>query len=460
MASGPPARWRSARQRAGSVRVRTTLAASLAVAVALTAGAVAVSELQTRTLTRNVDDALRVRADDVGALLADGSLPAVLSERRGDEAFVQVLDARGRVVAASVNIAGEPPLVAGFAPPAGPELRIFEELALDDDPFRVIAQPAGGGTIYVAASLDPVFESRDALNGILLLAVPLLVLLVGALTWLVVGRALSPVEAIRREVSTIGGDDLHRRVPEPAPHDEVGRLARTMNEMLDRLEESQRRQQQFVADASHELRSPLTGIRAQLEVDLAHPEDARPVETERVVLEEAIRLQDLVEGLLELARADAGETAPMEPVDLDDVVLAEIERVRGRDAVAIDARGVSGAQLIGNREQLTRAVRNVLENAARHAFARIAVSLVEEAGTVVLAVTDAGPGVPVEERERIFERFTRLEASRARRSGGAGLGLAIAREIVTRHGGSVAVDAAHSPGARFVLRFPRPAGTP
>ena len=442
----------------GSLRVRITATASIAVAIALIVGAVVVSEVQTRRLTDNIDSSLRVRADDLSALLADGSLPSVLSVRDSEDALVQVVAPDGRVVAASANIAGEPPLIEGFAPDGDGELRTFDELPIDDDPFRVIARRVetrdGVYTIYVAETLEDVGESAEVLNRSLVFAVPLLVLLVGGLTWLVVGRALAPVEAIRAEVSEIGGEELHRRVPVPATEDEIGRLARTMNAMLERLEAARERQLRFVADASHELRSPLTNIRAEIEVDLAHPAEAQPLETERRVLEEAVRLERLVDDLLLLARGDVGRAIQPRPVDLDDIVFREIERIRGRERVAVDNRGVSGAQLLGDRDQLTRVVRNLLENATRFAEERVTVTLSEDGDAITFAVADDGPGILPEDRERIFERFTRLDEARARDAGGAGLGLAIARDIVERHGGTIAVDATYASGARFVVQLP------
>jgi signal transduction histidine kinase len=449
--------------RAGSLRVRTTVGASFAVAAALIGGAVVVSAVQTRTLTDNIDSSLEVRADDIGTSLADGSLPSVLSVRDIEEALVQVVGPDGRVVAASANVEGRPLLIEGFAPDGARELRTFDELPIDDDPFRVIAQRVeaedGVYTVYVAETLEAVRESAAVLNRTLFLAVPLLVLLVAALTWFVVGRALSPVEAIRAEVAAISGDDLRRRVPEPASTDEIGRLARTMNAMLTRLETAQERQRRFVADASHELRSPLANIRAQLEVDLARPVAARPLETEQAVLEEAVRLERLVDDLLQLARADDSRALRLEPVDLDDVVFREIERARAGAPVEIDARGVSGAQLLGDRDQLTRAVRNLLENAVRHARERVAVSLSEDATGIALTVADDGPGIPPEARERIFERFARLDEGRARDAGGSGLGLSITRDVVVRHGGAVTVDPDYARGARFVIRIPAEGGT-
>ena len=451
------------RARIAPVRVRTTLIAATTVAAALIAGAVAMSAVQSNALLTSVDDSLRVRARDLGASLAEGSLPTVVGVRDHEDAVVQIVADDGTVIAASANAGAAPLLPAGFAPGDVEVLRTVETLSIDDAPFRVIARTvdsvAGPATIYVAEAIDDQRESVALLNRTLTVAVPLFTLLVGGLTWLVVGRALAPVEAIRAEVGAIGARDLGRRVPEPNVDDEIGRLARTMNGMLERIESAHERQRRFVADASHELRAPLTAMRAQLEVDLAASDEGRRVETEQAVLEETVALQRLVDDLLTLASNDDGSPLRLATVDLDDVVLAEIRRARESAAllgIQIDAGGVSGAQLTGDRDQLRRAVRNLLENAVRHARARVAVSLVENDTGVTLVVDDDGPGIPAGARERVFERFTRLDEARSRDDGGTGLGLAIARDIVERHGGAIRAEAANPAGARFVVTLPLP----
>jgi signal transduction histidine kinase len=281
------------------------------------------------------------------------------------------------------------------------------------------------------------------------------------LVWWLAGRLLAPVEALRSEVAAIGGTDLHRRVRQPPGDDEIGRLARTMNQMLGRLDDAVGRQQRFVADASHELRGPLTRIRTELEVDLANPGPVdRLGDTHRSVLAEVTGLQRLVDDLLQLARADAGVASDRrEPVDLDDLVLREARRVRASGRVALDGTGVSAAQVIGDPDQLTRAIRNLVDNAERHAASRVALALAEVDGVAVLTIGNDGPGIPEDQRERIFERFGRLDDARDRGTGGAGLGLAITREIVERHGGTITAEPGEE-GARFVVRIPaaRPAG--
>ena len=285
--------------------------------------------------------------------------------------------------------------------------------------------------------------------------VPLLIALVGFAVWYLAGRALRPVEAIRAEAEEITGTTIHRRVPEPATDDEVGRLARTMNAMLDRLEESSQRQRRFVSDASHELRSPLASIRANLEVALRNSDRADwPAVAGRALAEDE-RMENMVTDLLDLARLDeTTEGTPIESlpeVDLDELVLDETVRPH---RVPVDTTRVSAGRVHGRREQLARVVRNLLDNADRHARSRVALALQNGDGTVELTVDDDGPGIPADDRERVFDRFTRLDDGRARDAGGLGLGLAMVKTIVEGHGGTIEIDDAPLGGARVAVRLP------
>jgi len=445
-------------RRWATVRVRVTLGAVVVVGVCLAAGGAVLVRAHRASLTEDVETAARLRSRDIAATITDGTFPKVLAVPRGEGNLVQVVDAAGRVVAASANLEGDTRINATEPGASGYAVRTVDHLESGEGPFRVIVRrvpsPSGALTVYVAASLASVASSTDSLIRLLLFGLPLLLLVVGATTWVVVGRALRPVESIRREVEVIGAQDLHRRVPEPRAGDEIGRLARTMNAMLARLEDSTERQRRFMADASHELRSPLTGIRSQLEVDLAHPESADWQTTERDVLVDAIRLQRLVDDLLTLATAEAStvDAASREPVDLDEIVLTEARRLRSRTPHRIDTTQVSGGQLDGNRDQLTRAVRNLLDNAARHARTTVTMAVTETDDAVTLVVADDGPGIPLELQRTVFERFARLDDARARDNGGAGLGLAITREVVMAHHGSISIE--NSPGATFTVTFP------
>ncbi len=436
----------------GSVRLRTTAAATVIVFVALTIAAFALVLVLRHSLTENVDTSIRVRSEDIVGFLREDSFPDSIAIANDEAALIQIVDAQGIVVAASENVVGEPPITDRRPPADVSDIEEAHGLPIDpDEGFRVLARttttPAGSYTILIAGSLDNVNETTDALTTILRLAVPILSIVVAGGTWLVVGRALAPVEAIRQEVASIGAEALDHRVPVPASADEIARLAETMNAMLARVQEAYARQERFVADAAHELRSPLASLRVQLEVD-GRPEDEH-------LLDEVIRMQRLVDDLLLLARSDAGALAgPLEAVDLDDIALAEVERLRANSEVRFDTSGLSAGQVSGSPEQLLRIVRNLLENAARHAASVVTVSLVESAEGVLLAVEDDGPGILPGRREQVFERFTRLDSSRARNAGGSGLGLAISRAIAEAHGGTLTIEDGAGMGARFVLRLP------
>lgn len=442
--------------RLGTVRVRTTAGATVVVGVALLVGAVVLVVVLRRNLVGNVETAARLRADDVVALLEAGTTPDELAVDDEEASLVQVLDARGRVVAASGNIEGEDP-IANL--PAG-SARTLRSLPIDDDDsYRVVAESAGapGGrfTVLVARSLEPAEETVAAVVALLAGGLPVLVVLVAGTGWVVTGRALRPVEAIRAQVTSITSAELGRRVPEPGGQDEIARLARTMNEMLERLEASRDRQRRFVSDAGHELRSPIASIRHELETLLANPEGADIVEVASGLLAEDLRMQALVENLLVLARSDEGTLAlNRRAVDVDDLVLAEASRLRSRRIVTVDTSGVSAGQVLGDPTQLARVVRNVVDNAERHATSKVALSVGQHGGRVTITVDDDGAGIPVADRGRVFERFTRLDDARARRSGGYGLGLAIVSEVVAAHGGTVHVGDAPMGGARVLVELP------
>ena len=308
------------------------------------------------------------------------------------------------------------------------------------------------GRSVVLPSLDAVKADVETFGRVISVVVPVLVLVLALSTWLVVGRALRPVEAIRTQVAQMGAGDLHRRVPDPGTGDEVGRLAATMNRMLDRLQRSSERQRRFISDASHELRSPLASLRTQLEVALAHPERAEWPDVAAGVLEEGGRMERLVDDLLALARADEGAVlAHTEELDLGEIVAAEAERVEG---VAVDTSAVAPAVVRGDAQSLRRAIRNLLDNARRHAASRIVLRVSLDGEEVLAVVEDDGAGIPEADREQVFERFARLEESRDRDAGGTGLGLAVVREIVQAHGGTVVAEQGEQGGARLVVRLP------
>jgi len=443
----------------GSVRAKMTVLATLVAVIAVGISAVALLVVLRHSLERAGDDAAKTRVQDLAALATSGTLPALLTVPN-DEDIAQVVDASGAVLAGSTGHTGRG--IATFAPEGtAPVVRMVRDVPDDNEliDFRVWAKraqtPDGPVTVYIGTSLDSVNETIATVRRVLLLILPPLLALLAVASWVLVGRALRPVEAIRAEVADISGRALDRRVPVPPNRDEIGRLASTMNEMLDRLQAASERQRKFVADASHELQSPIAALRTQLEVAIAQPATTDWAATSSDLLAESRHMERLVRDLLFLARSDGEESVRrIEPVDLDDIVLEEATRLRSSARVGVDASGVSAAPLSGNRDELTRLVRNLLENAEHHAESGVRIKLSAEGHEIILVVEDDGPGVAPAERERIFQRFTRLDEARSRHNGGTGLGLAIVKEITERHGGTVCVESA-APGARFAVRLPQ-----
>ncbi|MFE7125411.1 ATP-binding protein [Streptomyces sp. NPDC057617] len=492
----------------GSVRAKTSLGATAVVAVALVAAGIAVLLSLRANLTgqadREADSAARDVALDIASRVPGRTSYRDLELPETDNHPVQVTTQDGRLLAMGEDLerisgTGVPAATVVPAPsappPGGPVDDHGDDSGNDDgdddgeggddhggraDPavgeigditehtsgtatvdgtagdyrFATIAVTDGSGTtvvVHAGASL----AARDTAVGTaavaMLLGLPVLLLVVGGVTWLVTRRALRPVEGIRREMAAItASEDLSRRVPEPAAHDEVARLARTTNETLTALEAAVDRQRRFVADASHELRSPIASLRTQLEVGDAHPE---LLDVPGAVAD-TVRLQRLAADLLLLARLDAGERPGQSRLDLGALVREEVSQ-RTPDTIPVALDVGKGLEVAGSRGQLARVLGNLLDNAQRHARGSVRASVHRAAdGRVVLAVTDDGAGVPVAERERIFERFVRLDEARGRDDGGAGLGLAIARDVAERHGGTLKATNSPKGGAHFELRLP------
>jgi len=433
--------------------------ATALVAFALVGASVALLASQRRSLIANVDLTLRQRADNLAPdLRRDPAHARLIEEGDPEDGFEQLVGDDGRVRRSTLNARDLRAVVPFRAPDAGPRFTSRSGIPLSASAYRVLAQPLatseGVRTLVVAKNLDDVEESIASLRSALLLWVPVIVLLFAGLLWWLTGRVLQPVEAIRAEVADIGATRLHRRVPVPPRDDEIARLARTMNGMLDRVEAATEQQQRFVADASHELRSPLARLRTRLEVSLAHP-DGDPQAAARELLADVVDLGRLLDDLLLSVRLDSEPVLHREPVDLDDLVLQEARRLRAEGCTTVDTSDVGAARVSGDAGELARAVRNLADNASHHAASIVRFGVREHAALSVVTVTDDGPGIPREDQSRIFERFARLDESRSRDEGGAGLGLAIVRDIVLRHGGSITVDSAPGRGTRFIVELPR-----
>jgi signal transduction histidine kinase len=465
------------------VKLRTTLGAAAVVAVALLAAGLLMLDTLRGQLGEQVDLQAENAARGIAVQLATGTDFDDLELDAGGP--VQVVDEDGRVRAVSGGLEAVRGTGSDAVEPVRPRDRGGDDDDDDDDDddtgpgqvaekvelltgaalvrgqygdyqFAAIEAETPGGveaTVYAGAPLRIEQAAVDSVRTSLLTGFPVLLLLVAAVTWLVTRRALRPVEGIRRELSAIThAEDLSRRVPEPAARDEIGKLARTTNETLAALEHAVERQRRFVADASHELRSPIASLRTQLEVGQAHPE----LLDVPGAVQDTVRLQALAADLLLLARLDAGERPGEGSRAMPAALAAEqlAQRPRLRPGLRLRAERLDDVAVAGSAGQLDRVLGNLLDNAERHAGSIVRVSVRRDGGQVAVEVADDGEGVPEAERERIFERFVRLDESRSRDEGGAGLGLAIARDVAARHGGGLTVDTAPEGGARFTLRLP------
>jgi signal transduction histidine kinase len=445
------------------IQGRLTVAATALVAVVLIGGAVVLTIALRHTLLSTLDDSARQRARDVATLVDTGNLPNTVPVA-GGTVLVQVVDDHDRVRAATPGGDALVPLLSGNALAAarrGVTQQVPGARIGINDRLRVVGTPAGNAsdprTVLVAVSSTEASRSLRVVVLVLVVVVPLLIAAFAVACWFLVGAALRPVAALRRGAGDITEAGTGSRLPVPATRDEVARLAETLNDMLDRLAAGGARQRAFVADAAHELRSPLASIRTQLEVARAHPKDADWDETSEGALADLERLTRLVDDLLLLARLD-DERRPARrfgPVDLRALATSAAARPGSRVDVRLIDSPESGEPLFtqADEDALVRVMENLLSNAERYASSCVTVGARRDGLWAVLTVSDDGPGIPAADRARVFERFARLDASRSQDSGGSGLGLAIVQQLVQSSGGSVHLEDAE-PGLRAVVRLP------
>jgi signal transduction histidine kinase len=375
---------------------------------------------------------------------------------------VQIVDSRGNVLVAS---AGSPTAPLSFTSLGPGERRFFGRVEINRaNDFWVTGMgaetPSGPVTVLVAADREPVETVVGTVAGLLAVGGPIVICLVAFGTHRLVGAALQPVERIRSKVASVTSGRLAERIPVPAADDEIARLAVTMNEMLDRLEAGQITQQRFISDASHELRSPLATITAALELAHGQPDMLDDALIEESLLPEATRMQRLVADLLLLARTDENSTLRSQvDVDLDDLLSAEAERVKAITSLRVFT-DISHVRIVGDPRSLSRLLRNLVDNAIRYAHSHIGLECRCVDNRAQIVIQDDGPGVPVADRERVFDRFVRLDSPRTRESGGAGLGLSIVAQIAQVHHGRVVLSESASGGARFVAELPLVVGEP
>ena len=440
------------------MRFRITVPSMLIVSVVVAGLAVILVESVQNHLVSQVDRGLVNEAHYVRAQLAGHH---ILPSTTPSGEYGQFFLADGTLVGATNNLRGARPLVHVVA--AGPSPRLTTISTRRFGRLRVLEEQLGTGSAPILVEgqrINQITNATRSLTVDVAVGAPLLVLAVGLLIWLVVGRAMKTVESVRVAVAEISEEDLDERVSNPRTGDELERLVLTMNVMLERLQGAIERERRFVADASHEVRSPIAAVRAVLESEESNPVDMRA--TRRSALRALQRLQDLAEQLLILdsaGRPVIGVSPRL--VDVDELVLILADELRRTTALDIDTSAVSGGQVLSNEIDVLRVIENLASNAVRHAESTVAFSVTETDGVVELTVSDDGPGIPEETRNVIFERFRRLDGDRGRTTGGSGLGLSIVWEISTRHGGSVRAEDAEGGGARFVVALPAstPAGT-
>ncbi|MBO3752504.1 HAMP domain-containing histidine kinase [Streptosporangiaceae bacterium NEAU-GS5] len=436
-----------------SIRARLMLLAAAISALVLIPVAVAADVVTRKGVEHAMWESATQAASKVTADVRSHQLGSPIPPGKDGIDLIQVVTPQRKIIASS-NAAEDLPLLSHIWP--GPEERIQSGIScpLPD-----------GGCVYVTAirtTTDPdavvVYAARAApsvLNGRILevfyaIQAALLVAGIAWIAWRVAGRALRPVKAITTELAEITIGDLNKRVPEPPGNDEVARLAATANATLARLQRSLEQQRQFAADASHELRTPITGIRAQLESARLHPEDCD--EAISAALRDTGRLEAIVSDLLLLARVGTTATTVHEEIDLGDLVRQEVKR--RTDSIPVELDLEPDVRVMGVRTHLARVVNSLVDNASRHALTVVSTKVRSFEGLALITVTNDGEPIPATERERIFERFARLDTARSRTDGGTGLGLAIAREVAQAHHGTVVLDDSPAGLVRFTVRLP------
>lgn len=443
------------------VRPRLVLVAVVVVLVALLAGGSGLLWALQANLERSSEESARSRAIEVVSLISnEGVVEAStsLTEDTRSGQVVQIVNSSGRVVGSSDRRAS-----AKALSPLRPAPGTYETSEIDIDnlgaggDWKVISTSVEAESatylVYVAVPIRVQRETVQTVAIFLLGTTPLLLIGVAVAVWLLVGRALQPVERIRRGVAAIDAQRLADRVEVPSTRDEIAALAATMNAMLDRLEASSGAQRAFVSDASHELRSPLATLSTAAELAAKADEPTRNRLLDTINLELS-RMGTLVENLMTLARADAQDLVlkPTE-VDLDDLVDDEVHRLKSTSGRRLVVE-VQPVRVWADRQRLAQALRNLVDNAERHASTTVRLCLSTRGSTAVLVVDNDGEVVNPADRERIFERFVRLDASRSRDVGGSGLGLAIARAAVRSQAGDVLAEEAPDGWCRFELSLP------
>lgn len=436
-----------------SVRFRTTAGAALALFVLVGVSGLVIGVVIGRQIEQAFDNTLVEQARDRALLLDGGADPASLISTVGEEAIVAIVGADGDVLATS-GLADASDVASIPDGVSDQEVGVIDSDAdhgaeVSSERLRIaVVESDTGGRVIVGSELEQSRRAISSVRTILLAGVPVVAVVAGGIAWLVTGRALAPVHRMHDDLGRIVELSDGTRVDDPGTGDEIAELAGQMNRLLDRLGHQQSLRRQFVSDASHELKSPLANARMLVET-------ADAASDRSLALGELDRLRAIVDDLLFLAEHDETTSADPQVVDLDDVVFTEAERLAATIGLTVDASRVVPARVAATTAEVARAVGNLLTNAGRHGRERIEVSVGEADSMWIVTVDDDGPGVPESERERIFERFSRLDDARGRDGGGTGLGLAIVASVAERWGGRVTVGDSPLGGARFRLLLPK-----
>jgi heavy metal sensor kinase len=423
-----------------------------------------------RSLAAQLDDALQVAASQALALVSEDEGHSTFGTTDAAQTVLRRLTQAGFAgrLTAPDGIVWDGFGDAQRVPAGPPPVPGWSSVEVKETEWRVYSQPLDapegrpGGWIQVARSLAPIEQASESLFVQIMLSLPLVVVLAAVVGYFLAGRALRPIDRITRTAQALSAQDLTQRIGYEGPSDEVGRLARTFDQMLDRLQAAFERERRFTADASHELRTPLTVIKGRIDVTVSRPRTVQEyTHTLHEVGREADRLIRLANDLLFLTRLGQ-RTLSMQPqpVNLSDLLSAIVDQVRPlaeAKALELIEEVAPGLRLSGDPDYLIRLFLNILDNAIKYtpAGGTVTVCAVAEGTTVCVTVRDTGPGIPPQHLPHLFERFYRVEADRSRETGGTGLGLAVAAEIARGHGGTLEVQSTVGQGTTCLLRLPR-----
>jgi signal transduction histidine kinase len=462
-----------------SLRARVTVAATALFTITLMLAGLILLVTVGKSLLKTLDTSAQRSGAEVASLVQQGKLPKQIPSGGGGVTLVQVVDGNNRVIAASPGADAVVSILRNDQLPKarmGHPLTVAGERASIDTPLRVVAVnadvPDGQRTVLVATDLGRVVDSSRLLQRYLLFGAPLAIIVMAGVTWWIVGLTLRPVDALQRGAAQLSAAGLSRsRLPVPTAQDEIHSLATTLNDMLDRLDTATSRQRRFVGDAAHELRSPIASLRLQLEIAgrLGESDELRDLTSDALI--DVARLSNLIDDLLTLARSDErGAMLSRSPVRLDELAGAVTAGYAGA-RVTVSAQAAGPISVIADGDGLHRVLVNLIDNGVRYARSHVTVIAQQAPPSApqifgpegrrassadrwaLLTVSDDGPGIPVNKRERVFDRFYRLDTARSRTEGGTGLGLSIVREIVTAHGGTITLHD-NGPGLRVQVRLP------